>query len=95
MLLEIPLPNMSPRCLLLLKAVPILLLLTACSTTGTQQIPEVVMPEEACLQPAEPLPLLKEPSLAAVIRNHVEVADLYWQLAARQQCLIDFERAKK
>ena len=68
-------------------------LLTACGTTGTSVItPQRVLPEEACLQPAEPLPPLLEPSLAAAIRNHVESADLYWQLAARHQCLADFSR---
>ena len=66
-------------------------LLTACGTTGTTQTTqERVLPEEACLAPAEPLPPLLEPSLAAAIRNHVETADLYWQLAARHECLRQF-----
>ena len=77
-----------------LLAVLLLASLTACSTTGTPPITPPVLPDEACLSLADPLPPLMEPSLAAAIRNHVEVADLYWQLAARQKCLADFERGR-
>ena len=69
--------------------------LTACSTSGTAQItPQTVLPDESCLVLAESLPALLEPSLAAAIRNHVEVANLYWELAARHRCLVEFERGR-
>ena len=85
-------PSLRPWLVALLLA-----LLPSCSTTGGVPTPvlEPVLPNEACLQPAEPLPDLLEPSLAAAIRNHLAVADLYWQLAARQDCLIQFERGRK
>lgn len=38
--------------------------------------------------------MLTENSLEAVIKNHLEVADLYWQLAARYECLVEFERGR-
>jgi len=69
--------------------------LTACSTSGIAQItPQTVLPDEACLVLAEPLPALLEPSLAAAIRNHLETANLYWELAARHRCLVEFERGR-
>ena len=95
MILEAPSkPTFAPFLSRLL-AVLLLPLLTGCLTTGTAPITlKRVQPEEACLQLAEALPPLTEPSLAAAIRNHVEVADLYWQLAARHACLVEFERGK-
>lgn len=69
--------------------------LTSCSTSGTvQTTPQTVLPDEACLTPAEPLPKLLDPSLAGAIRNHVETANLYWELAARHRCLVEFERSR-
>ena len=76
-----------------LLAVLLLPLLTGCGTTGTAPIAlQRVLPDEACLTLAEPLPPLLEPSLPAAIRNHVEVANMYWELAARHACLADFSR---
>lgn len=69
--------------------------LTGCATSGTAPMQaQTVLPDEACLILAEPLPTLPDPSLAAAIRNHVEVANLYWELAARHRCLVEFERSR-
>ena len=70
-------------------------LVTSCATSGTAPTPVLTLPDEACLVEAEPLPLLTDPSLAGMVRNHVEVADLYWQLAARHRCLVEFERGRR
>ena len=94
MISETPSKRTFGPCLARLLAVLSLAYLQACSTTGTPPITPPVLPDEACLSLADPLPPLMEPSLAAAIRNHVEVADLYWQLAARQKCLADFERGR-
>ena len=91
-------PNWKMRSKLLrtfLLAVLLPPLVTSCATSGTAPTPVLTLPDEACLQEAEPLPPLLEPSLAAAIRNHVEVADLYWQLAARHRCLAQFERGRR
>lgn len=70
-------------------------LLTGCSSFGTAPTQaQTVLPDEACLTLAEPLPPLLEPSLAAMVRNHVEVANLYHELAARHRCLAEFERSR-
>ena len=69
--------------------------LTACVTTGTapMPVPKVSAPEQ-CLHPAESLPLLVDATLAGAVRNHAEVAAIYWQLAERHGCLVRFERGR-
>ena len=69
--------------------------LTACVTTGTAPtpVPKVSAPEQ-CLLLAESLPLLVDATLAGAIRNHAEVASIYWQLAERHRCLAEFERGR-
>ncbi len=71
------------------------LCLSACGTTGTAQmpVPKVSAPEQ-CLLPAESLPPLADATLAGAVRNHAEVAAIYWQLAERHRCLTEFERAR-
>lgn len=95
MILEPPWKPTYGPCLRRLLGALLLPLATACSTPGTPPIVAQTLPDEACLQEADPLPPLLEPSLAAAIRNHVEVADLYWQLAARHGCLVRFERGRR
>ena len=69
--------------------------LTACVTTGTAPtpVPKVQAPEQ-CLLLAEPLPVLTDATLAGAVRNHAEVAAIYWQLAERHRCLAEFERGR-
>ena len=69
--------------------------LTACATPGTpaMPVPKVSAPEQ-CLLLAEALPLLTEPTLAGAVRNHAEVAAIYWTLAERHRCLSEFERGR-
>lgn len=80
-------------------ALPVLLLsalcLQSCSTTGTPQmpVPKVSAPEQ-CLLLAESLPMLTDATLAGAVRNHAEVAAIYWQLAERHRCLAEFERGR-
>ena len=71
------------------------LCLQACSTTGTSvmPVPKVLAPE-LCLQLAPNLPPLADPTLAGAVRNHAEVATLYWQLAEWHECLVMFERGR-
>ena len=79
----------------LLVVLSLALLTTSCGTgTAPQILPAKTMPAESCLMQAEPLPLLIDPSLPGLVRNHLAVADLYWQLAARHVCLADFERGR-
>lgn len=92
-ILEPPSKRTSGPCLSLLLAVLSLGLPMGCSTHGIQPIvAERVLPEESCLQEAEPLPLLTDPTIAGMVRNHAAVADMYWQLAARHSCLVEFNR---
>ena len=85
----------SGRFLRLLLVALSLGLLTSCSTTGTVLMPvPKVLPEESCLSLAEALPLLSEPTIPALVQNHLQTVSLYWQLAARQKCLVEFERAR-
>lgn len=74
---------------------PTALFLTACGTTGTTQMPvaKVIAPEQ-CLALADPLPLLTDATLGGAIRNHIESAERYWELAERHRCLVQFERAR-
>lgn len=69
--------------------------LQACSTTGTapMQVQKVSAPEQ-CMVLASPLPLLADPTLAGAVRNHLQVAEQYWELAERHRCLVEFERAR-
>ena len=80
------------RLALLLSAV---LLLNSCAT-GTPPVilPPKTLPAESCLVLAEPLPLLTDPSMAGMLRNHLAAANLYWELAARHACLERFERQR-
>ena len=78
---------------------PVLLLsvlcLQACSTTGTSVMPvPKVSARELCLQTAPSLPPLADPTLGGMVRNHVEVAAIYWQLAEWHECLVMFERGR-
>lgn len=78
---------------------PVLLLpvlFQACSSmTGTPPTlaPKVSAPEQ-CLQSAPSLPPLADPTLAGAVRNHAEVAAIYWTLAEWHTCLIMFERGR-
>ena len=71
------------------------LLLSSCAT-GTQPVtlPPKTLPAESCLVLAEPLPLLTDPSMAGMLRNHLAAANLYWELAARHACLERYERQR-
>lgn len=93
-LLETPLPDTLPRCLSLLLVVLLSLSLTGCATPSTVPLPVLpkVLPEQACLTLAEPLPQLTDPSMEGLIRLLVDVADSYHILAARHRCLADFLR---
>lgn len=67
--------------------------LTSCSTTSIAPLPvERVLPEQACLKEADPLPTLTDPTYPALILLLVDVADSYHILAARHRCLADFLR---
>lgn len=69
--------------------------LTACVTTGTVPMEDQKVPApEQCLLLAESLPPLVDATLAGAIRNHAEVAAIYWQLAERHRCLVEFERGR-
>lgn len=95
MTLEPPWSPTYGRCLRRLLGALLLASLTACSSRGTPPTVALTRPDEACLQEAEPLPELTDPSLAGMVRNHVEVADLYHQLSARHSCLVRFERGRR
>lgn len=66
--------------------------LMGCATQSTPVLVERVLPEQSCLQPAEALPQLKTRQTEEAIRLLPKVADLYWELAGRHQCLVDFLR---
>jgi hypothetical protein len=78
-------------CLLLVAA----LSLSGCSIfgtlLGTPQKPEKVSAPNQCLPLAEPLPVLTDATLAGALRNHLDAAAQYWELAARHKCLAEFD----
>lgn len=67
-------------------------LIAGCSTTSTPVSPEKVLPEQNCLQPAQQLPQLKTGQMEEIVRLIPKIADQYYDLAARHQCLVDFVR---
>lgn len=77
----------------LLALLLIALSLPGCATPGTPATEKVQAPEQ-CLVLGQDLPLLTDSTLAGAFRNHLEVVTLYWELAERHRCLVQFERER-
>lgn len=70
-------------------------LLTSCATTPTAPSPvaKVSAPEQ-CLAAPSPLPLLADNSMEALLRHLIAVANEWWALKAKHDCLAEFDRMR-
>ena len=69
--------------------------LTACSGTPTTPLQaEKVSAPEQCLAAPSPLPPLADPSLEGVYRHLILVANEWWALKGKHECLAEFDRLR-
>ena len=61
--------------------------------TAPSPVAKVSAPEQ-CLAPPSPLPLLTDTTLEGVLRHLILVANQWWELKGKHECLAEFDRLR-